>query len=62
LSGGVWRWASPLRSFCTSPENFCTSPEKSYAPPLVEVSMIDESENLTFFGCLGSTLFKKVFL
>jgi hypothetical protein len=24
--------------------------------------MIDQSENLTFFGCLGSTLCKKVFL
>jgi hypothetical protein len=23
--------------------------------------MIDQSENLTFFGCLGSTLHKKVF-
>jgi hypothetical protein len=28
----------------------------------VEVSMIDQSENWTFFGCLGSTLRKKVFL
>jgi hypothetical protein len=31
------------------------------APPLGKVSMIDQSENLTFFGCLGSTLRKKVF-
>ena len=42
-----------LRSFCTSPENFCTSPEKS-CTCLGKVSIIDENENLTFFGCLGS--------
>ena len=41
------RCAPPLRSFCT--------PEKSF--PLGKVSMIDQSENFTFFGCLGSTLF-----
>jgi hypothetical protein len=29
--------------------------------PLGAVSMIDQSENLAFFGCLGSTLRKKVF-
>ena len=32
------------------------------APPLGKVSMIDQSENVTFFGFLGSTLRKKVFL
>ena len=30
--------------------------------PLGKVSMIDQNENLTFLGCLGSTLRKKVFL
>jgi hypothetical protein len=37
------RCAPPLRSFCT--------PEKSF--PLGKVSMIDQSENFTFFGCLS---------
>jgi hypothetical protein len=37
-------------------------PLKSRAPPLGKVSMKDQSENLTFFGRLGSTLRKKVFL
>ena len=36
----------------TSPEKSCTS--------LGKVSMIDQSENLTFFSCLGSTLFCKI--
>ena len=53
----VGRCASPLRLFnCFAPSL------KSHAPPLGKVSMIDRSENLTFFGCLGSTLRKKVFL
>ena len=35
-------------------------PLQSDAPPLGKVSMIDQSENLTFFGSLGSTLRKNV--
>jgi hypothetical protein len=37
-------------------------PLKSDALPLGKVSMIDQSKNLTFFGCFGSTLRKKVSL
>ena len=51
LRGGV---GPPLRIFAP--------PLKSHAPPLGKVSMIDQSENVRFFGCLGSTLRKKVFL
>jgi hypothetical protein len=60
--GEVWggahlpwdRYAPPLRIFAP--------PLKSHAPPLGEVSMIDQSGNLTFFGCLGFRLRKKVFI
>jgi hypothetical protein len=48
------RFAPPLKIFAP--------PLKSHAPPLGKVSMTDQSENLTFFVCLGSTLRKKVFL
>ena len=58
LRGGVhlpWdRFAPPLRIFAPA--------LKSHPRLLGKVSMIDQSENLTFFGCLGSTLRKKVFL
>jgi hypothetical protein len=58
--GDVWggahlpwdRFAPPLRIFAP--------PLKRCAPSLGKVSMIDQSETLTFFGCLGSTLCKKV--
>jgi hypothetical protein len=43
--------APPLRIFAP--------PLKSRAPPLGIVSMIDQSENLTFFGCLASKFFCK---
>jgi hypothetical protein len=46
-------FAPPLRIFAP--------PLKSHAPPLEKVSVIDQSQNLTFFGCLGSTLRKQVF-
>ena len=36
-------------------------PLEHHAPPLGKISMIDQSEKLTFFGCLGSTVRKKVF-
>jgi hypothetical protein len=49
LRGGVGRCAPP-------------PPLQSDAPPLGKVSMIDQSENLTFFASLGSTLRKNVFL
>ena len=41
---------------CTSPEIVLHLPLKVMQKSLVKVSMIDESKNLTFFGCLGSTL------
>jgi hypothetical protein len=41
------------------PRRIFAPPLKSHAPPLGKVSMIDQSENLTFFG---STLREKVFL
>ena len=37
-------------------------PWDRFAPPLRIFAMIDQSENLTFFGCIGYTLRKKVFL
>jgi hypothetical protein len=56
--GGVhlsWdRFAPPLKIFAP--------PLKSHAPPLEEVSMVDQNENVSIFGCLGSTLREKVFL
>ena len=33
LRGGVRKWALPLRSLCTCPENVCISPEKSCTFP-----------------------------
>ena len=47
-------FAPPVRIFAL--------PLKSHALLLGNVSMIDQSENLTFFGCLASTLRKNVFL
>jgi hypothetical protein len=54
-------WGGAHLLFCTYLRIFAP-PQKSHAPPLGKVSMIDQSENLTFFGCLGSTLRKSVFL
>ena len=48
LRGGVRRCVPPLRIFAP--------PLKCHEPPIRKVSMIDQSENLTFFGCLWSTL------
>ena len=52
-------FAPPLRIFAP-PLRIFAPPLKSHAPPLGKVSMIDQSENLTFFSCLGSTLFGKI--
>ena len=63
LREGVWsRCTPPLRVFTSPLRLFCTSPENLYTCPFWKISMMDESENLTFFGCLGSTLCKNVFL
>ena len=65
------RILTPLRGGAHLPRDrfapslrFFAPPLKSHAPPLEKVSIIDQRENLTSFGCLGSTPRdrKKVFL
>ena len=55
LWGGVHlpcdRFAPPLGIF-SPPLGIFSPPVKSHAPPLGKVSITDQSENLTFFGCL----------
>jgi hypothetical protein len=47
--------------FAHLPRDRFATPLRIFVPPLGKVSIIDESENLTFFGCLGSIHRKKVF-
>ena len=53
VAGLVGRCVPTLRLSCISPENIYTSPEKSCTN-----FNAGQSENLTFFSCLGSTLCK----
>ena len=50
----------PRDRFAPLPRIFAP-PLKRHAPVLEKVSMIDQSQKLTSFGCLVSTLRKKVF-
>ena len=53
----LWSWPD-FEWRCGPPLIIFAPPLKSHALPLGKVSMIDQSANLTFFGCLGSTLRK----